>query len=101
MVRTGSHAYIEYDFEEDGSNNRTYGANATPNKKFGLQDRVTSLTLTNNRINLPQLNNNYLDSCCGALKIIYNGWETEAIPEIVDKRDKKQGFFNKILGSRL
>lgn len=82
MVRTGSHAYIEYDFEEDGSNNRTYSLNATPNKKFGLQDRVTSLTLTNNRINLPQLNNNYLDSYAygqqqGSASIgftLSNGW---------------------------
>jgi len=40
-----------------------------------------------------------LDSCNGALKIIYYGWETEAIPAMVDKKDAKRGFFSKILGS--
>ena len=47
-------------------------------------------------------NNDYfLDSCHGALKIIYSGWETEALPEIVDKRYEKQGFLSKIFGNRV
>ena len=37
-------------------------------------------------------------SCNGALKIIFYGWETEALPAIVDKNQKKRGFFSKILG---
>jgi len=52
MVRTGAHAYVKYDFET------SYSAGATANKKFGLQDRLSSLTLTNNRINLAALNQN-------------------------------------------
>ena len=52
MVRTGSHAYVKYDFET------SYGTGATANKKFGLQDKLTSLSLTNNRINLTALNKN-------------------------------------------
>mgnify|MGYP003150706736 CR=1 FL=1 len=52
MVRTGAHAYVKYDFET------SYGAGATANKKFGLQDKLTTLTLTNNRQNLAQLNQN-------------------------------------------
>lgn len=56
MVRTGSHGYLKYGFE--GS---TYAGSATVNKKFGLQDRLTTLTLTNNRINLPALNKNTID----------------------------------------
>ena len=35
-------------------------------------------------------------SCLGALKIIKDGWETEAIPETVDKSAKKISFLEKI-----
>jgi hypothetical protein len=52
MVRTGAHAYVKYDFET------SYGAGGTANKKFGLQDKLSSLSLTNNRTNLSQLNQN-------------------------------------------
>jgi hypothetical protein len=55
MVRTGAHAYIKYDFETG------YGSGATPNKSFGLQDKMTSLTLTNNKVNLAKLNQNTID----------------------------------------
>ena len=36
------------------------------------------------------------DSCNGALKIIHSGWETEAIPEVVNK-ERKLSFLSKIL----
>lgn len=55
MVLTGASTYVKYDFETG------YGSGGSPDKKFGLQDKVTSLTLTHNRINLAQLNSNYLD----------------------------------------
>ena len=51
-----------------------------------------------NKVNLKKIDNNIADSCYGALNIIYHGWETEAIPETVDKKGKKHGFFRKILG---
>ena len=35
----------------------------------------------------------------GALKLIKDGWETEAIPKIGDKNVSKIGFFNKFFGS--
>ena len=35
-------------------------------------------------------------SCLGALKIIKDGWETEAIPNVGSKNIKKIGFFAKI-----
>ena len=35
-------------------------------------------------------------SCLGALRIIKDGWETEAIPQIVNKNIEKVGFFAKI-----
>ena len=50
MVRTGAFAYAKYGYET------TFGTAVTANKKFGLQDRVSSWSLTNNRINLAALN---------------------------------------------
>jgi len=44
--------------------------------------------------------NESFDSCLGAYKIIREGWETEAIPESVNKKGKKMGFFAKIFGTR-
>ena len=38
-------------------------------------------------------------ACLGALKIIKDGWETEAIPKRVDKNIEKVGFFAKIFGN--
>ena len=35
-------------------------------------------------------------SCFGAIKIIKDGWETEAIPVMGDKTTEKKGFFAKI-----
>ena len=37
-------------------------------------------------------------SCLGALKIIKDGWETEAIPKMSDRNIEKIGFFSKIFG---
>ena len=57
MVRTGASAYVKYGFET------SYGAVAanTVNKSFGLQDKMSSLTLTNNKVNLAKLNQNTVD----------------------------------------
>jgi len=38
-------------------------------------------------------------ACLGGVKIINEGWETEAIPEIKAKGMEKIGFFRKILGN--
>ena len=50
--------------------------------------------------NSTQVKENIFDSCNGALKIIFDGWETEAIPSNVEKNNKNHGFFFKILGNR-
>ena len=39
-------------------------------------------------------------SCLGALKIIKDGWETEAIPELVDENSQKLGFFAKFFQNK-
>jgi cell division ATPase FtsA len=38
-------------------------------------------------------------ACLGALKIITEGWETEAIPKPVNKNTLKMGFFARIFGN--
>ena len=38
---------------------------------------------------------NQLSACLGALKIIKDGWETEAIPEPANKNNQCSGFFFK------
>jgi len=48
-IRTGASAYLKYQYET------SYGTGGTPNKKFGLQDRLTNWSLTNSRIDMPQL----------------------------------------------
>ena len=44
------------------------------------------------------LKNNFTASL-GAIKIIVDGWETEAIPETVNKYNVKTSFFAKIFGN--
>ena len=39
------------------------------------------------------------DSCLGAIEIIKDGWETEAIPETSGKAVEKIGFFSRIFGA--
>ena len=58
--------------------------------------------------NVKKLNKNAVDknkdleknfvSCLGALKILKDGWEAEAIPVIGGKNIEKIGFFAKIFG---
>ena len=45
--------------------------------------------------NIENLEKNFF-ACLGALKIIRDGWETEAIAEISNKKDEKISFFAKI-----
>ena len=53
-------------------------------------------------LNIKKIEENGLEknfsSCLGALKIIKDGWETEAIPEMGKSNIKKIGFFAKIFG---
>ncbi len=46
------------------------------------------------------INDQKFDSCLGAIKIIKDGWETEAIPEQSRDYNEKIGFFSKIFGNR-
>lgn len=50
VILTGARGYVKYDYE--GS----YGSAATADKRFGLQEKVTSWSLSNNRIVMATLN---------------------------------------------
>ena len=63
---------------------------------FGLSTKKIS---QNNIENDNDFEKNFASSL-GALKIIKDGWETEAIPEIREKNIEKIGFFAKIFGNR-
>ena len=47
-----------------------------------------------------KMNQNFA-ACLGAIKVIKDGWETEAIPEVVNKNIQKISFFGRIFGNRL
>ena len=64
-----------------------------------LQTNVKKLTKNINKERQENFNEIF-NSCLGACKIIQNGWETEAIPEKVDKSDEKTGFFGRLFGYR-
>jgi len=59
MVRTGAHVYVKYGWE--GTTYGVIGSGLTADKKFGLQDKMSSLSLTNNKVNLAKLNQNTVD----------------------------------------
>ena len=53
-----------------------------------------------NQIKKEKDSNNAFIPCLGALKIIKDGWETEAIPKIGGKNKENIGFFAKIFGTK-
>tara|TARA_Y100000590_G_scaffold57332_1_gene60254 strand:- start:7657 stop:8892 length:1236 start_codon:yes stop_codon:yes gene_type:complete len=55
---------------------------------------------TNNKNEAENKSKRTFDSCLGALKIIKDGWETEAIPEREEKNIEKIGFFSRFFGNR-
>ena len=61
VIATGARGFIHYDFES------SYGTGASlasggDGKRFGLQEKLTSWTLTNSRINLATLNQTELET---------------------------------------
>jgi|TARA_B110000438_G_C15811286_1_gene649767 cell division protein FtsA len=59
---------------------------------------IAKIEKENNKQNEKDLEKNFA-ACLGALRIIKDGWETEAIPEKINKNIKKIGFLAKIFGT--
>ena len=59
---------------------------------------IAKIEKENNKQNAKDLEKNFA-ACLGALRIIKDGWETEAIPEKINKNIKKIGFLAKIFGT--
>ena len=55
-ITTGSYGTLKYAWEETYANLYSSGNQSSPNKKFGIQDKVSSWTIGNNRIDLAELN---------------------------------------------
>ena len=65
---------------------------------FGVN--VKKIYINSSRKNNKKLENNKdFTSCLGAIKIIREGWETEAIPVSVNEESRKIGFFQRIFGN--
>ena len=60
---------------------------------------VKKLESINNGSDADEINENF-NSCLGALKIIKDGWETEAIPTPANNNVGKMSFFAKIFGNK-
>ena len=60
---------------------------------FGLNVKKLG---TNNKKEGEEKFDELFASCLGALRIIKDGWETEAIPELTNKNGEKIGFLGKI-----
>ena len=59
VIATGARGYVAYEFENTFGAMLNAGNSSTgdyPNKRFGLQEKITSWSLNNNRIVLPTLN---------------------------------------------
>jgi len=59
--------------------------------------KVNSLNKKNESAGIGDTNSNFT-SCLGALKIVRDGWETEAIPELANKNAQKLSFFARFFG---
>ena len=76
------------------------GSNFTNLEKYCsdfFETRVKSLD--KNNINSDEILEKNFSSSLGALRIIKDGWETEAIPEFGGKNIEKIGFLSKIFGN--
>tara|TARA_Y100000590_G_scaffold422923_1_gene528167 strand:+ start:2204 stop:3448 length:1245 start_codon:yes stop_codon:yes gene_type:complete len=68
-------------------------------KFFGINIKKIEENNSNKNTNM-DIEKNFL-ACLGALKIVKDGWETEAIPETDSKNIEKIGFFDKIFRRRI
>ena len=81
-----------------GCSNANFSAQLSSTPK--LYGEVAQTTRKNNKKGNESESNENFVSCLGALKIIKHGWETEAIPKLVNKNRQKLGFFAKFFENK-
>ncbi len=80
----------------------TGGGSKLKNIDFSFSNFFKSEVIKLKKNNIVNKKNEFeenFSSCLGALKLLKNGWETEAIPEKVGSHSQKKGFLAKIFGS--
>tara|TARA_Y100000590_G_scaffold457339_1_gene609765 strand:+ start:2314 stop:3540 length:1227 start_codon:yes stop_codon:yes gene_type:complete len=61
-------------------------------------DKEVKNLVENKKIKDEYISKNGFAACLGALELIKNGWETEAIPKLINKQSKKISLLSKIFG---
>lgn len=61
VIATGARGYVSYDFETSFGAGAVFTGGSAAGKRFGMQEKINTWTLTNNRINLATLNQTELE----------------------------------------
>ena len=97
IIGTGLNSTFGTNFFIVGGGSNLFNLEKYCSNFFGL--KVKKLGKNNKEESESQSDENFA-SCLGALRIIKDGWETEAIPELINKNSQKISFFAKIFGNR-
>ena len=97
IIGTGLSSTLGTNFFIVGGGSNLFSLEKYCSNFFGL--KVKKLGNNTKKENETQFDENFA-SCLGALKIIKDGWETEAIPVLINKNSQKMGLFAKIFGNR-
>jgi len=97
VIGTGLNSTLKTNLFIVGGGSNLYNLENYCSNFFG--SNVKKIGKNNTRKSESEFNENFA-SCLGALKIIKDGWETEAIPELINTNSQKISFFGKIFGNR-
>ena len=98
MIITGSNSIIETNLFLVGDGSNLSNLEKYSSNFFGSNVKKLS---KNYKKESERKKDEEFAACLGALHVIKDGWETEAIPESIDKNNQKVGFFAKIFGIKL
>ena len=77
---------------------KRFSADQTMFLDVSFYSDVKKIESTQNVEELSEQKDNF-DACFGALKLIKDGWETEAIPQSKSDDNNKNNFFSKIFSN--
>ena len=99
-IRTGSHAFVRYGYESTFGDSET----ATADRKFGVNDRLTNWSLTNQRVDLPALNQVAIENYAygqqqGSLGMTFNLSNPWVFASVFGKSDQTTPNYTNVFGS--